>query len=147
MSMFKNAKSGGSRGLIALSLLLAGLSACGQANFVDVTVTIKKGVVAADKLTQIDRCNVTVSGAESDSFGLTNCSDARAATSTLLFQYGSEKDSGTLNFVVDILSGIDSNAGPTGRRKLGTGSGSGSIKSGSRATVSIEVVPDPAMYQ
>lgn len=128
---------------VGLTLLLAGLSACGQTSFFDVPVTIKQVPgITIDSLRMINTCSVTTSGAAQDVFALDTgvCAFGQVMTYSLgTFQYGTTSDSGTVNFEVKIYAKDLTTV-------LGTGTAGAAIKSGGRQIVPVEVVPDPTKF-
>jgi hypothetical protein len=126
----------------ALALLgLAGLSGCGQTNYLDVTVTVKQDpMIGLDKLLRINSCIVSVSGAATDSFDIRTCAQGAVMGYNLgTFQYGTDKDSGSFAFSVLIRDGVQTT--------LGTGTASGQVKSGARSTITVEVPLDPNAFK
>ena len=133
-------------GIALLLLALPGLQACGQTSYFDVAVTIKQVPgVTVSSLRDIDLCVVSVSGAASDSFSLGTstrvlCQQNMVQSFDLgLFQYGTDADSGMVNFDVKIYM-------PNRTTVLGEGMGGAAIKSGGRQTVAVEIVPDPTKF-
>jgi hypothetical protein len=121
-------------------LLLCGASGCGDPSFFEVSVVVTSNAgVRLDCLSFIETCEVTVSGAASESFTLGNnsCVSPRAFQIGL-FQYGTDSDSGNVGFHVEIFD-------PNGK-KLGQGDGSGAIKKGGRQPVTVPVAPDPVAF-
>jgi hypothetical protein len=122
-------------------IVLAGLPACGQTSYFDVAVTIKQDpMVTTTQLFQIASCIGSVTGATVDGFALQTCPPGGVTGYDLgIFQYGTDKDSGTFTFTVMILDGF--------KQSLGTGSTSGQVKSGARTSLSLEIVPVPAAFK
>ena len=141
MTNSKGACSARAAHAVVLFGILFGGSACGQTSFFDVMVTVKQVQgVTQDSLRQINSCQVTVSGASSDAFPLDNCVFGLVQSFAIgTFQYGTDKDSGTVNFQVDLI-------GQDRRTVLGSGTGGAAIKSGGRQTLAVEVVPDPTKF-
>lgn len=122
---------------LALSGSLVGMAGCGQVSFFAVDVTIKNDVRESD-LSVIDTCEVRVSGDATDFFALQGCGPGQIRSFYLgQFQYGTEKESGTVNFTVNLMRN---------REMIGTGSASGGIKAGGRVDVALQVTPDPAGF-
>jgi hypothetical protein len=122
---------------LALAGSLAGMAGCGQVSYFAVDVTIKNDVRESD-LAVIDTCEVIVSGAANDVFPLQVCGPGQIRSFYLgQFQYGTEKESGNVDFTVNLMRN---------REKIGTGMGGGAIKAGGRVDVAIQVIPDPAGF-
>lgn len=121
--------------------LLIGAVGCGNPSFFEVAVIVNNDTtVRLDCLTGIETCQVAVSGAASDAFTLGNstCSGIKHAFQLGQFQYGTDKDSGNVNFHVDIFDG--------NLKKLGQGDATGAIKKEGRQPVMLHVVPDPVAF-
>lgn len=114
---------------------LAASSGCGQISYFEVHVALT-GLSASCSFA-IASCEVTVTGAANDFFNLkSDVCDAKAMLDRGKFQYGTEAESGNVNFHLEIFNG--------NRVKLGQGDASGSIKPGARAMVELAVAADPA---
>ena len=125
--------------LVGALALLGGASGCGQLAFMEVEVRVMQTAqVDASCLYTIDRCEVRVSGAESDFFTLGNGACARQLNFKPDFQFGTDEDSGNIAFHVDIFDGNG--------HKLGQGDGSGAIKEGGRQKVMVPITPDGAAF-
>jgi hypothetical protein len=131
---------------LGVLLLLPALQACGQTSYFDVAVTIKQVPgISVSNLRDIDLCVATVSGAASDSFSLGTgtrvaCQQGMVQSFDLgLFQYGTDSDSGTVNFDVKIYKADHQTI-------LGEGMSGAAIKTGGRQTVAVEIVPDPTKF-
>jgi hypothetical protein len=126
--------------LIAFALL-AGAAGCGQLSFMEVTVRVDNTVAAVNSscLYSIDRCEVRVSGAESDFFTLgAGACVHRTVFDLAEFQFGTDESSGNISFHIEIF---DANG-----NKLGQGDGAGAIKDGGRQPVIVPVAPDAAAF-
>ena len=112
---------------------LAATTSCGQVSFFEVAVTLT-GLTPSCSYA-IASCEVTVSGAAHDSFTLSSkVCDAQMTLNRGTFQYGTEAESGTVNFHLEIFNG--------NREKLGQGDASKAIQPGGRAKVDLMVVAD-----
>jgi hypothetical protein len=127
---------------VALALLGAGAAGCGQTSFFEVTVQVKSDVTGVRQacLSVVGSCEVTVSGAASEGpFTLANCDHVTSWTIGT-FQYGTDAESGTVNFHIDMF---DANLK---KPPLGSGDASGSIKAGGRQPVTLSVTPTLASF-
>lgn len=123
-------------GLLALALAGAAVSGCGQTSYFEVSLDITPDP-GSSCLTRIYTCTVSVMGADSGYFNLDDrVCHAPTSTNLGLFQFSTEKDSGNVNFKVQIVN-VD-------LKPLGAGTGSGAIKAGGRQAVQIHVTPDDA---
>ena len=114
---------------------LAATSGCGEVSYFEVTVGLT-GLTPSCAFA-IASCEVTVTGAANDFFNLkSEVCDAKAMLSRGKFQYGTEAESGTVNFHMEIFNG--------NRIKLGQGDATGQIKAGGRTPVTMMVAADPA---
>jgi hypothetical protein len=129
----------GKAGLSAL-LLLTGAAGCGQTSFFEVAVVVNSNAgVRQDCLSFIDLCQVTVSGAASDSFTLNSATCVQPRSFQIgIFQYGTDSESGNVSFHVDIFDG--------NLKKLGQGDGTGAIKAGGRQPVTVPIAPDAVAF-
>ena len=132
-------------GLGALAAVL--VAGCGQTSFVEVEVIALRDSgnrIRADNIFEIDRCEVTVSGADSGIFSLAGCRNPTAMGGTDtgwrlgIFQYGTEEDSGELSFDVKLFNGAS--------ESLGEGSASVPIKAGARQQLAVMVQLDPTNF-
>lgn len=120
--------------LVGLGALTA-TSGCGEVSYFEVETTLTG--LSASCAFAIASCEVTVTGAANDFFNLKReVCDAKAMLSRGKFQYGTDAESGTVNFHLEIFNG--------NRVKLGQGDASGTIKAGGRTPVSLTVAADPA---
>jgi hypothetical protein len=131
---------------LGVLILLPGLQACGQTSYFDVALTVKQVPgVTVSSLRDIDLCVVSVSGAASETFSLGTstrviCQQGSVQSFDLgIFQYGTDSDSGVVNFDVKIYK-------PDHTTVLGEGMGGAAIKSGGRQTLAVEIVPDPTKF-
>jgi hypothetical protein len=134
-------------GLAAVAL--TGLLGCGQVSNFTVTVEVSgSGGNDKNKLSQIVSAEVTATGAVSDEsiFLLENFPKDKASNYEKLadgqlmlcrFQYGTTKESGQVEFQIDLRNGTN---GPDG--VIGTGKGSANIKVGGSADVTVIVTPN-----
>lgn len=123
--------------ILALTLLGGVAAGCGQTSYFEVTVNVSTSdpKVTTACLFSVGYCVVTVSGAASDHFGLTDQACDKPASYNLgLFQFATDKDSGTVNFLVEIQD--------TNHKPAGQGTVSGPIKVGGRQTLTVAVTPD-----
>jgi hypothetical protein len=130
MGMRKNA-------LLALLGLgaLGATTGCGQVSYFEVSVSLT-GLTPSCSYA-IASCEVTVSGAATDFFNLTSkVCDAQMTLNRGTFQYGTEAESGNVNFHLEIFNG--------NRDKLGMGDASKAIQPGGRAKVDLMAAADPA---
>ncbi len=125
----KVGKVGGLTGLALLATL--GLGGCGQTSFFEVTVMVANVTTGPD-ISMINSCFVTVSGAAKDMFTLNNC--MHVVTGRVgVFEYGTEAESGSLTFHVDVFDG--------NQKMLGQGENSGMIKKGGHQTLTVAIAP------
>jgi hypothetical protein len=129
-----------------LALTLGGLVGCGQISYFTVTVEVKDAPGRdRNKLSQIVSAEVLATGAISDepSFLLNPIQKSASYNYEILsdgqpmfarFQYGTTKESGRVDFQVDLHNGT---LGPDG--VIASGTGGGDIKAGGSAEVTVMV--------
>lgn len=122
-------------GVLCAGAVAATSSCGGEVSFFEVNVTMS-GITPACAYA-VASCEVTVSGAASDSFTLkSSICDQRAALDRGRFQYGTEAGSGDVNFHIDVFNG--------NRVKLGSGDASKPIMKGGRVVLDLTVAIDSA---
>ena len=120
--------------LLGVSALGASTS-CGQVSYFEVAVSLT-GLTPSCSYA-IASCEVKVTGAANDFFTLSSkVCDAQMTLNRGTFQYGTEAESGTVNFHIDIFNG--------NRDKLGQGDASKAIQPGGRAKVDLVATADAA---
>ena len=136
-------------GLAALAL--TGFVGCGQVTYYSVIVEVKDSTGRdKNKLAQVISAEVTASGAISDemiflldgfpksnNYNYEKTSDGQYLLTR--FQYGTTKESGRVDFKVDLHNGTNGAEGV-----IGSGSGGGDIKVG--ATIDVTVMVDPTHF-
>jgi hypothetical protein len=113
-------KMRGLLGALLLPLALAGAAGCNEYKYYDIHVSFDPGTLDSSQTGLISSCQVTVSGADSASFRLLKNCPPHNSTAPLdvgAFEYSSFADSGTMNFTVDVYTGM----GQKAECKLGTG--------------------------
>lgn len=124
---------------LAPVLALLGAGGCGETSYFEVAVSVSNTLSPADCLSKMNSCEVRVSGADSSSFSLGgNICVSPINYSLGKFQFTTEKDSGNMNFHVEIFDG--------NLRKLGQGDAAAAVKAGGIQTLMLTVMPDVAAF-
>lgn len=125
--------------LLALGAGSLGAAGCGgQVSFFEVRASLTGTSVAC--AFAVYSCEVNVSGAAKDQIVLSD-KTCRTPSSLQLgtFQYGTEAESGTVTFRLDLMDG--------NLKKLATGTASAEIKAGGRVPVELVATADPVAFE
>lgn len=131
------------RKLLAVALGGLGLVGCGQTSYFSVDVIVS-GATGRNPMSmqEVKGVSVKTDGATSDQFGLDhfprpdNYAYPRDSNSQIIlgtFQYGTTSESGKVTFHVTVMDGS--------LNELATGSGDGTIQSGTSVAMSVTVDP------
>jgi hypothetical protein len=122
-------------GALCLGALTSASSCGGEVSFFEVSVRMTG--ISPSCAYAVAYCEVTVSGAAKDFFSLEpEVCDRRMTVDRGKFQFGTEAESGDVNFHIDIFNG--------NRIKLGAGDAHQPVQKGGRAVVDLVAAMDPA---
>lgn len=127
--------------LLALTLASAASAGCGQVSFFEVAVVADNStaMLRTEKLFEVDRCEVLVSGAVTDGFTLSDCRNPSTEDWFLgTFQYGTESESGDVTFTIKLYNGVV--------KLLGQGAATAPIKKGGRQNIEVKVLLDATNF-
>jgi len=93
---------------LVLGAVALGAAGCNEFHYYDVRVAYDGAQFNPNMISQVQKCHVFVTGADTADFYLEgNCTNATASTNVGVFEFATFADSGTLNFSIRTFVGIE----------------------------------------
>ena len=93
---------------LVLGAVALGAASCSEYHYHDIKVAYDGAQFNPNNISQVQKCHVFVTGADSADFYLEgNCTNATASTSIGVFEFATFADSGTLNFMIKTYVGVE----------------------------------------
>jgi len=93
---------------LVLGAVALGAAGCSEYHYYDIKVAYDGAQFSPNMISQVQRCHVFVTGADTADFYLEgNCTNAIGTTNVGVFEFATFADSGTLNFTIRTYVGIE----------------------------------------
>ena len=93
---------------LVLGAVALGAAGCNEYHYYDIKVAYDGSQFNPTAISQVQKCHVFVTGADTSDFYLEgNCTNASATTNIGVFEFATFADSGTLNFMIRTYVGVE----------------------------------------
>jgi len=93
---------------LVLGAVALGAAGCSEYHYYDIRVAYDGSMFNPNNISQVQRCHVFVTGADTADFYLEgNCTNGAATTNVGVFEFATFADSGTLNFMIRTYVGVE----------------------------------------